>query len=50
MAEVDQWQGELESVFARVAGRFARADLRRRMRDWNEAGVWQRLHEVLLAN
>ncbi len=21
----------------------------RRLRDWNEAGVWQRLHEVLLA-
>ncbi|MFJ5535214.1 IS701 family transposase [Streptomyces sp. NPDC093261] len=34
MAEVDLWQGELESVFARVAGRFIRADLRRRMRDY----------------
>jgi transposase len=22
---------------------------RRRLRDWHEAGVWQRLHEVLLA-
>jgi transposase len=21
----------------------------RRLRDWNDAGVWQRLHEVLLA-
>ena len=21
----------------------------RRLRDWNEAGVWQRLHEALLA-
>jgi hypothetical protein len=21
----------------------------RRLRDWNEAGVWQRLHEKLLA-
>jgi transposase len=21
----------------------------RRLRDWNESGVWQRLHEVLLA-
>ncbi len=21
----------------------------RRLRDWNEAGLWQRLHEVLLA-
>lgn len=21
----------------------------RRLRDWNEAGVWQQLHEVLLA-
>ncbi|MER5449826.1 hypothetical protein ABT052_31245 [Streptomyces sp. NPDC002766] len=31
--EVDQWQGELESVFARVAGRFTRVDPRRRMRD-----------------
>jgi SRSO17 transposase len=34
IAEVSQWQGELESVFARVAGRFARVDLRRRMRDY----------------
>jgi len=33
-AEVDRWQVELESVFARVAGRFGRADLRRRMRDY----------------
>ncbi|WP_326756721.1 IS701 family transposase [Streptomyces hirsutus] len=32
--EVDYWKAELESVFARVAGRFARADLRRRMRDY----------------
>lgn len=22
---------------------------RRRLRDWNEAGVWQRLHELLLS-
>ncbi|MFD5995910.1 IS701 family transposase [Streptomyces bacillaris] len=28
------WAAELESVFARVAGRFARADLRWRMRDY----------------
>ncbi|MFE6456587.1 IS701 family transposase [Streptomyces cinereoruber] len=34
MAEVEGWQAELESVFARVAGRFGRADLRRRMRDY----------------
>ncbi|MFF7976887.1 IS701 family transposase [Streptomyces sp. NPDC007905] len=34
IAEVDQWHGELESVFARVAGRFVRVDLRRRMRDY----------------
>ncbi len=34
IAEVDQWQDELESMFARVAGRFARVDLRRRMRDY----------------
>ncbi|MFJ4342880.1 IS701 family transposase [Streptomyces sp. NPDC088915] len=34
MAEVDRWQAELESVFARVAGRFVRTDLRRRMRDY----------------
>nr|WP_258017387.1 transposase [Streptomyces noursei] len=32
--EVDCWAPELESVFARVAGRFARADLRWRMRDY----------------
>jgi SRSO17 transposase len=34
IAEVGRWQAELDSVFARVAGRFARADLRRRMRDY----------------
>lgn len=34
MAEVEEWAGELESVFARVAGRFGRADLRWRMRDY----------------
>ncbi|MEI7030994.1 IS701 family transposase [Streptomyces pratensis] len=34
MTEVGCWGGELESVFARVAGRFARADLRWRMRDY----------------
>jgi len=34
LTEVGQWQDELESVFARVAGRFARADLRWRMRDY----------------
>ncbi|MEU0742375.1 transposase [Streptomyces sp. NPDC006134] len=34
MAEADQWKSELGHVFARVAGRFARADLRRRMRDY----------------
>ncbi len=28
------WAGELESVFARVAGRFSRVDLRWRMRDY----------------
>nr|WP_216823929.1 hypothetical protein [Streptomyces roseifaciens] len=33
MAEVGCWAGELESVFARMAGRFGRADLRWRMRD-----------------
>ena len=32
--EVDCWKAELESVFARVAGRFGRADLRWRMRDY----------------
>ncbi|MGA5499498.1 IS701 family transposase [Streptomyces cinereoruber] len=32
--EVSGWQAELEAVFARVAGRFARADLRWRMRDY----------------
>ncbi|MER7949716.1 IS701 family transposase [Streptomyces sp. NPDC096079] len=34
VTEVGQWQAELESVFARVAGRFVRADLRRRIRDY----------------
>ncbi|MFE3125922.1 IS701 family transposase [Streptomyces hydrogenans] len=34
LTEVAQWQAELDSVFARVAGRFVRADLRRRMRDY----------------
>ncbi|MFC4608774.1 IS701 family transposase [Streptomyces maoxianensis] len=34
MAEVEGWAAELESVFARVAGRFGRADLRWRMRDY----------------
>ncbi|WP_406503360.1 IS701 family transposase [Streptomyces sp. NBC_00212] len=34
MGEVDCWAAELESVFARVAGRFGRADLRWRMRDY----------------
>ncbi|MEU5191624.1 IS701 family transposase [Streptomyces klenkii] len=34
MGEVDGWAAELESVFARVAGRFGRADLRWRMRDY----------------
>ncbi|GGS90158.1 hypothetical protein GCM10010206_61170 [Streptomyces cinerochromogenes] len=34
IAEVGHWQDELESVFARVVGRFAWADLRRRMRDY----------------
>ncbi|MER6031663.1 IS701 family transposase [Streptomyces sp. NPDC001851] len=34
IVEVDQWHGELEAVFARVAGCFARVDLRRRMRDY----------------
>ncbi|MEU0100372.1 IS701 family transposase [Streptomyces sp. NPDC006267] len=34
MTEVGCWAAELESVFARVAGRFARADLRWRMRDY----------------
>lgn len=33
MTEVLCWTAELDSVFARVAGRFARADLRWRMRD-----------------
>ncbi|MCX4635214.1 IS701 family transposase [Streptomyces sp. RPA4-5] len=32
--EVDLWAGELESVLARVAGRFSRVDLRWRMRDY----------------
>ncbi|WP_369199175.1 IS701 family transposase [Streptomyces djakartensis] len=34
MVEARGWAGELESMFARVAGRFARADLRWRMRDY----------------
>ncbi|MFI6476273.1 IS701 family transposase [Streptomyces sp. NPDC050516] len=34
MGEVDCWAAELESVLARVAGRFGRADLRWRMRDY----------------
>ncbi|MEH0400717.1 IS701 family transposase [[Kitasatospora] papulosa] len=34
MPEVECWKAELESVFARVAGRFGRADLRWRMRDY----------------
>ncbi|WP_370252627.1 IS701 family transposase [Streptomyces sp. V4I8] len=34
MAEVSCWVAELESVFGRVAGRFVRADLRWRMRDY----------------
>jgi SRSO17 transposase len=34
MVEVQGWAGELESAFARVAGRFGRADLRWRMRDY----------------
>ncbi|MER7743312.1 IS701 family transposase [Streptomyces sp. NPDC096538] len=34
ITEVSCWAAELESVFARVAGRFARADLRWRMRDY----------------
>ncbi|WSL71938.1 IS701 family transposase [Streptomyces sp. NBC_01723] len=34
MTEVGCWAAELDSVFARVAGRFARADLRWRMRDY----------------
>lgn len=34
MSEVEGWAAELESVFARVAGRFGRADLRWRMRDY----------------
>uniref|UniRef100_UPI0035AB747A IS701 family transposase n=1 Tax=Streptomyces pseudogriseolus TaxID=36817 RepID=UPI0035AB747A len=34
MTEVGCWADELESVFARVAGRFARADVRWRMRDY----------------
>jgi hypothetical protein len=33
IAEVERWAAELKSVFARVAGRFGRADLRWRMRD-----------------
>jgi SRSO17 transposase len=34
MTEATVWAAELDSVFARVAGRFARADLRWRMRDY----------------
>jgi SRSO17 transposase len=34
MVEAQEWAAELDSVFARVAGRFARADLRWRMRDY----------------
>ncbi|MFH9402603.1 IS701 family transposase [Streptomyces sp. NPDC017638] len=34
MGEADLLAGELESVFARVAGRFSRVDLRWRMRDY----------------
>ncbi|WP_455680672.1 hypothetical protein [Streptomyces roseus] len=34
MAEAQVWAAELESVFARVAGRFGRSDLRWRMRDY----------------
>ena len=34
VAEVEGWAAELESVLARVAGRFGRADLRWRMRDY----------------
>ncbi|MGG2463786.1 IS701 family transposase [Streptomyces sp. RGM 3693] len=34
MTDGAAWAAELESVFARVAGRFARADLRWRMRDY----------------
>nr|WP_107470308.1 IS701 family transposase [Streptomyces sp. 3211] len=34
MVEAQGWAAELESVFARVAGRFVRADLRWRMRDY----------------
>ncbi|WP_037869002.1 IS701 family transposase [Streptomyces sp. SPB074] len=34
LGEVAVWSAELEAVFARVAGRFARADLRWRMRDY----------------
>jgi hypothetical protein len=34
MGEADLRAGELESVFARVAGRFSRVGLRWRMRDY----------------
>ncbi|MGM0349593.1 IS701 family transposase [Streptomyces sp. Adlamb9] len=34
MGDAGLWAGELESVFARVAGRFSRVDLRWRMRDY----------------
>jgi SRSO17 transposase len=37
MDEAGLWAGELESVFARVAGRFSRVDLRWRMRDYVRA-------------
>ncbi|WP_042388543.1 IS701 family transposase [Streptacidiphilus melanogenes] len=34
IAEAREWASELESLFARTAGRFGRADLRWRMRDY----------------
>ncbi|MGJ5895444.1 IS701 family transposase [Streptomyces niveiscabiei] len=43
MAEAACWRAELESVFARVAGRFSRADLRWRMRDDLRAYVGEQL-------
>ncbi len=36
-------------VLAPGAGVRFRHDVLARLRDWNEAGVWQQLHEVLLA-
>lgn len=42
MAEVEGWTAELEFVYARVAGRFGRVDLRWRMRDY----VWGLLAPV----